>query len=297
MSEPSEQIENRWETIKDLWREYPFLYVIMGFFAGLMTFPLLTRVVSDLGDLLENLVPEVIGISFTVLFIDALYRRREEEQRERALKSRLRRECGSPDNATTLNAIREIRAHGWLSEKRSILVYAHLVKANLADANLYSVNLTGATLTHANLTGANLAHAVLRDVKMRQADLTRASLHETDLSAAKLVEANLTRAILYKTDLRDADARRINFTRANLNQANLQNTRLIGSNFEQAVLAGTNLTGADLREVNLNKAILEGAILKNARFDKRTRLPDGSLWEYGVDLTKFGALVNQGGSA
>jgi len=280
-------VENRWQTIQSLWQEHHWLYVLSGFFGGVMFFPLLQFIVDDLSELLQGLVPEAVGIIFTVLFIDALYRRREEQRRLTDQQTRLIRESGSPDNATCLNAIRELRACGWITGPNSLLIGAHLVSADLKNANLFDANLSGAILSRADLTQVTLSGAVMRDTKLRNANLSGISLHNADLTDAKMDRADLSEATLYRATLRNAVVRNANLHKTNLVEADLHGAKLTGANLTEAVLARADLTGADLREADLSGARLEDAVLTDVRADRRTRLPDGSYWEYGIDLSVF----------
>jgi hypothetical protein len=86
-----------------------------------------------------------------------------------------------------------------------------------------------------------------RKDNLRHADLQGADLRGADLGVGKDGDegADLSYANLRRADLRDAD------------------------------LAGADLTGADLRNAALGKAILMGADLTGARYDQKTRWPDG----------------------
>jgi uncharacterized protein YjbI with pentapeptide repeats len=69
------------------------------------------------------------------------------------LKAELIRRLGSRDNGIALQALEEVRAHGWLYD--GTLRGANLAYANLEGANLEKVDLQKATLTHANFKGLN----------------------------------------------------------------------------------------------------------------------------------------------
>lgn len=91
--------------------------------------------------------------------------------------------------------------------------------------------------------------------KLLHATLTNARMSGADLSRARLIGANLSGADLSKADLIGA-----NLCRANLSGANLSEARLIFS----------FLMGADLSGANLNKADL-----KEAKYDQKTKWPEG----------------------
>ncbi|MDC6367239.1 MULTISPECIES: pentapeptide repeat-containing protein [Flavobacteriaceae] len=75
-------------------------------------------------------------------------------------------------------------------------------------------------------------------------------------------------------------------------KADLSKARLYDTNFEGARLHGANLSKADLRNVNFKSTDLTGANLfesniVNAKFDENTILPDGTQWNFEVDMSKY----------
>ena len=108
------QPENRWQTIKDIWSNNQWLFVVIGYVIGLLTFPLLQEIVTNLAGLLSGFVPEAVGIGFTVIFIDRLNQQREERRRIKDLQERLVREAGSPIKDVAVQAINELQAYGWI---------------------------------------------------------------------------------------------------------------------------------------------------------------------------------------
>ena len=276
------QQENRWYTIQDIWANNQWLFVVMGYFIGLLTFPALQEVVTNLMGLLSGFVPEAVGIGFTVLFIDRLNRHREEKRRVEDLKAQLVREVGSPDNATALNAVRELKAHGWLTGWDGLLKYVDLMEANLAEADLYEANLIGATLSKANLGGAILHSANLESASLWYADLEGAILHSVNLQGAILNYANLTGATLSEANLQSAVLPSANLAGADLWEANLAGVLLYECN-----LVGANLFGANLAGVNLKKAIFDDKIvLPDAIYNHQTKTYD-KYWTPDTDMTRY----------
>ena len=175
------QPENRWETIKDIWANNQWLFVIIGYVIGLLTFPLLQETVTNLAGLLSGFVPEAVGIGFTVIFIDRLNQQREEKRRIKDLQERLVREAGSPVNNVAVHAIKELNNHGWLRGDDGVLQGANLNRADLQGADLSFANLKGANLLGANLEGANLGNTNLRNVNLKGANLKGANLWGANL--------------------------------------------------------------------------------------------------------------------
>jgi hypothetical protein len=151
-------------------------------------------------DLWSNLSVELASIVITVLVIDALNRRRAiaEEKQDLILQ------MGSPDNAFALEAVRKLRARGWLQD------------GSLQRARLERANLQCADLSHANLHGAYLVRADLRETKLYEANLSGAILNDADLG-----KANLTRADLYEARLTDTLLRGTDLSGASLRGASI----------------------------------------------------------------------------
>ena len=116
---------------------------------------------------------------------------------------------------------------------------------NLSHADLHSVNLKGLDLGRALLQDANFGSAELQYVNFEDANLEGANLGWAELGSANLQGTRLRRASLFSANLRDAN------------------------------LEGADLSGADLREADFTRANLHRAILNGARYDQKTRWPDG----------------------
>jgi uncharacterized protein YjbI with pentapeptide repeats len=207
---------------------------------------------ADWQGLADNFSTELLGAALTFFIFDLFQERRDNLW----LRQRLIREMRSPDNATALNAVEELRhlrsfwdgsLHG------AALSYANLERANLIETNLPGADMRRANLQDANLDGANLHYA----------KLFGANLHNANLFGANLQMANLFGANLQKADL----------TRANLRGARLSNARLEGT--------------------NLSEANLQGVDLATNSFDENTALPDddpwgeSSHWTPDTDMARF----------
>ena len=131
-----------------------------------------------------NATTELASLAITILVVDALYEHRETEREKR----RLILQMGSPNNAFAREAVRVLRAHGWLQDgslkgarlSRANLQGAALNGANLEEANLYAADLQGADLPGANLRKAFLRHAKLQGASLWNADLQGADLYDTE---------------------------------------------------------------------------------------------------------------------
>lgn len=184
-------MDERWQEIKKLWKEHQSLYVLVGFLAGLLFEPFLQTVAVDIVGFLHSLVPEAVGIIFTVLLIDRLQDRREHRREESELKAKLIRELGSGVNAVAKLAAEELRVHGWLKD------------GSLRNAILVNADWRGMTLASADLAGVDLSSADLRKAALFNCNLEGAYLVGTDLENAVLLSkmqgANLSLARLINT--------------------------------------------------------------------------------------------------
>ena len=256
------QTTDRWTEICAIWKSNQWLYAVVGFFAGLLCFPALQAIRTDLGELLQGFVPEAVGIGFTVLIIDRLYQSREEARRIRDLKAQLVRDAGSQSNEAALRAVNEITRQGWLTGEDGLLKGANLANAKLQGVNLKQANLQGANLFAADLQGASLLGTHLQWANLMATKLQRAKLRFAKLQGADLIAAKLQEADLMQSNLQGA-----NLGTANLQRANLNSTKL--------------------KETNLRRANLQDANLDQAQFDENTILPDGNYWTSDTDLKRF----------
>ena len=99
----------------------------------------------------------------------------------------------SPENKRVLEAVGELRAHGWLNDgtlKNIALIHAHLEGADLMNADLEGIDFHQAHMEFTDLSSANLAGA-----KMVRATLKGANFTKTDITGVDLFKANLVDAI------------------------------------------------------------------------------------------------------
>jgi uncharacterized protein YjbI with pentapeptide repeats len=248
----------RWDFIQTLWQDNRWLFVFAGWMFGLLTFPLLQLIDTNWRGLLYNLVPEAVGITFTVLILNRLAENRARIE----LQKRLVREAGSQSNETVKAAVEWLRAEGWLTTKDSIalLKKAKLSHAKLQQADFWQANLQAADLRFANLQAANLWAANLQRVNLFVADLQAATLEQANLQGAYLGQANLQGGDLRETNLQGADLREANLRGADLREANLQAATLWRANLQGTNLGGVNLIGTK--------------DIETATFDEKTVLPD-----------------------
>lgn len=141
-------------------------YLVLGIVIGILLNPLL-RAIDPAGvrEFLDNLVPEAVGIIFTVLILDRLNGVRQAQQ---TLEQLVRR-AHSRYNHTALAAIEELRVLGKLQD--GTLSGRNLRGSNWQDANLYQTDLRGTDLTNADLYRADLVQANLRGARVSDEQL------------------------------------------------------------------------------------------------------------------------------
>jgi len=139
--------------------------IVVGFAIGLLFFPLLSYVNRDTADFLESLVPEFVGIVFTVMILENLAGMRERRQ----ITEQLIRRMQSRFNPTALAAIEELRVSGQL--QNGTVRNRNLRGSNWENANLYEADLTGCDLTNARLQHADFVKATLERVIVTEEQL------------------------------------------------------------------------------------------------------------------------------
>lgn len=198
-----------------------------------------------LGDFYANLSSKLASIAITILIIDSLYKRRQDEE----LKAQLIRQMGSKHPDIAVTAALEMTAQGKNPGKDNNW---------LTDGSLRKVNLKGANLQNAKLFKADLTEVNMYDANLREASLTGANLQKANLRFADLRKASLAGADLRKADLWGADLRGAILWEAHLEEAILIDTKLQGSDFMNANLQGiAHLTESQLRQIE----ILDGATM------------------------------------
>lgn len=156
---------SRFSALLQSLRDSGWLFLIIGLMAGLLI-PALMRILKvDPESFLENLVPEFIGIIFTVLIIDSLDRRRENT----LIREQLIRQLHSYYNPVALQSIEELRVLGYLSD--GSLNGLDLRGSDWREANLYEAVLIGADLRNASLHHADFARANLKDAQVTEEQL------------------------------------------------------------------------------------------------------------------------------
>ncbi|MEL6272229.1 MAG: pentapeptide repeat-containing protein, partial [Chloroflexota bacterium] len=181
-----------------IWRDNRWLYLLAGFALGLLALPAAQMVNSETFALLTGLVPEAVGITFTVLIVERLARSRA----ERELKEQLIFELGSEDNSTARRALRLLKHRGW--DKDGSLRGANLREADLTGAKMRGAELQGAILVNASLKDAELVGANLIGATLDNANLEEADMGGTNLEMASLCRANMHGASLLHSNLRGA---------------------------------------------------------------------------------------------
>lgn len=211
---------------------------------------------KNLSAFLENLVPEAVGIFFTVAIIERFATNRNREN----LKTRLLNESKSSANGIAVNALNWLRREGWINQ--NTFQGNSLTNMNWQGAYVAELDLSYAILHRTNFSHTRTTY-IIEDVSINkpiimhhadlwQTDLRNCTLRGADLRHTKLIETNLQKAYLWQANLQDAD-----------------------------------LQGADLRYTNLNEANLTGVNLQDVIFNEFTVLPDAQYIDETNTFTNY----------
>jgi len=155
--------------IRALWKENEWIYLVVGLVMGLLLTPLVQSF-ENINAFIEGLVPEAVGIFFTVLIIDRLDSLREQQ----VIKDQLVRRLQSRYNHTALQAVEELRVLGHLED--GTLRKRNLRGSSWEDANMYMADLQGSDLGNAVLERADFVLANLKDVNVTDEQLTKTDI-------------------------------------------------------------------------------------------------------------------------
>ena len=176
----------RWQGIRTIWANNQWLLVIMGWVLGILTLPFINDIEQIMG-FLGNLVPEAVGILFTVLILDRLNEQRELEQ----LQNRLVREASGQANEASKLACDWMQFEGWLTGEASLLAGDKIWRANMVGVDLSSANLLKTDFYRSNLAGANLYRIDARNANFAYTDISGCDLVAANLEGANLEAANI----------------------------------------------------------------------------------------------------------
>lgn len=207
-----------------------FVILALGFANQYLGYSLGETLDGLIGDLYSNVAMELVSIAITVLIVDSLY----ERARTRQLKEQLIRQLGSSVDIIAINAMDELRALGWLTDRT--LVGQSFARAKWHGANLEYSNLESASVVDALLSEANLKWANLHRADMRHAFCEDAHFVGTDFSGAQLRGANLRGAYLINANFQNADMRETNLNNAVLWGANLQSAWVTDEQLAKAIM-------------------------------------------------------------
>ena len=163
----------------------------------------------------------------------------------------------------------ELRAGKPLDEDRRaafeplVLRNKRLRFANLSNSQFFNVDLFGADLRGATLDGAFMQQAQLDGAQLQGASLQGAQLQDARLNRAQMQDARLNWAQLQGARLQQAQLQG-----ASLAGAQLQGASLHGAQLQGALLIGAKLQGASLGEAQLQGASLDWAQLQGASLEK-----------------------------
>lgn len=154
-------------------------------------------------DFYANLGTELSSIALTVLIIDGLTRRYNQQNEAHREKTRLIRQLGNREKTLALQAVEDLRLNDWLED--GSLEHVHITWGNLEGAPLSKADLRGARLWSTNLRGARLYEANLQGAFLQAVNLQDAQLCGVNLAGANLTDSNLLHANLDEETTLDSE--------------------------------------------------------------------------------------------
>ncbi|GAB5491744.1 MAG: hypothetical protein Phog2KO_19590 [Phototrophicaceae bacterium] len=294
--------QTRWQEIQSIWTDNRWLYVIAGILIGIVSVPAIEQVTGDLNNLIGGLVPETIGIIFTVLILNTA----AENRAQQALKDQLYSDLHSVSNDAVITSLHRLREKRWLNNdypKDKDLTRANWERTYIGGINFDNAVLNGVNFEHAtsddnegtnptSFKGAWLNEANLQGSELWFVNLQGAKLWLANLQGANLQKSHLEGAEFDRANLQGADLKTSNVQGADFQEANLQGAFLSSSNFQGASLRLANLSGARLGKTRLEGASLWKANLENVKWDTLSGknpaiLPDGTTWTPDEDMGRF----------
>lgn len=238
--------------------------------------------------------PEAAGIAVTIIVIDYLNEKREEERQKyeaeqqelhqrKALHDQLLREIGSSDNGLAMRAWRELNARELLQENSLVGIFlnrANLSHSSFSDRDMKESSLYDATFQYAefyrtDLSKANGMHADFEQAKFTAAKLIEAWLSHCNFKGASFEKADLSRATLVSSDFSNVRSGFAIFTKADVSSSNFNNATLHDVNFNEASVYETDFSGADLRGTNFRGVNgIRDAIFQGAKYNHETEWPE-----------------------
>lgn len=253
--------QTRWQEIEKIWKDNRWLYVVAGILIGIVSVPAIEQITGDLNNLIGNLVPETIGIIFTVLILN----RAADNRAKQEIKQQLLEDLKSTSVSPAVNALDRLRRESWLEDNYFV------------EKDLQCANWEGAYIGGLNFEGVDLRKVNFRNVSSYDGN----DYQYANFRNSNLLNAHLEGAYLVKAHMEGA----------NLIKAHLQNASLIGANLENANLWMANLKGANLSAASLKGAYLRQVNLENVSWSSEylpsTTLPDGRKWSKQEDVERF----------
>jgi uncharacterized protein YjbI with pentapeptide repeats len=174
---------------------------------------------------------------------------------------------------------RALRRREEAAERENLKLTLSMTR-ELRGVDLHGRDLHGVMLRHKDMRGANLRGANLSEASIERVPLADADLAGADLQGARFGRPgeSVTDASLFGTDLTRADLRGA-WLRCDLRAARFEGADLRGADLSESLATHPHPEKATDEEV-----IREAADFRGAKYDHKTRWPDG------VDPEKVGAI-------
>jgi uncharacterized protein YjbI with pentapeptide repeats len=131
-----------------------------------------------------------------------------------------------------------------------------------------------------DLTSIDLSRTSMRNKPMYRATLSEVTAFNADFHGAELVLARLNRgtfggASFRQADLKGASCVDADFRGADFVGAHCRSINLRRADLRDATMGDIDLTKARLQGADFRGCVLDDACVKGARYDRRTRFPEG----------------------
>lgn len=272
----------RWEEIKRIWNEFPWLWFIPGAIVGLVVgYAWGYRNAFGLpGWFIDAFWPEALGIVFTVGVLEVIQRRREKKRQDaihRALSWNLGKRTTPPES------------HHVFYEMvvRSLLSGYEMSYFNIQGFEIKKFAIKKAALTYCNLSETKWTNGNLAGTWLGIVFLQKAKFFECTMDTVVIDRCSLSDGGLYNVSMRNARVKSC-LIGADLKDTDLRNSDLSGSSLRSALLMDVDLCGVNLEKVNL-----KSARFVRVRCDSSTILPDGSFYDPELGDGQFDRFRNE----
>jgi pentapeptide repeat protein len=196
-------MEKRRQKIRKLWKDYRFQLYILGAIILMLIGVLIGFGIfaspNDRSSYCINLFTSVFSIAATVLIVDQIIKKRNQQSEKRIAIGRLIRELRKGTSETATLALEELKENQWLYDGSLKMANLHWAKG------LFVLDFTYANLRQADLGGADLTNATFWHSKLENSIFGSATLNGTNFGGANLKDADFTNAVVNQETVFNGD--------------------------------------------------------------------------------------------